>query len=201
MSKGYLISLIVGGAFLFGVFLIVMYFISTYNSMVTLNETADSKWAQVENQYQRRFDLIPNLVEIVKGYAKHESGTFIAVTEARSKISQVNFSAKDLSDPAKFQQFQNAQDGLSSALSKLMVVVENYPDLKANENFKMLQIELAGTENRIAVERMRFNDEIKSYNIKIKKFPANFIAGMFGFSERPYFESDEESKVAPKIEF
>jgi len=201
MSKGCVISSIIGGAFLFGIFLIVMYFVSTYNSMVTLNETADNKWAQVENQYQRRFDLIPNLVEIVKGYAKHESGTFIAVTEARSKVSQINLSANDLSDPAKFQQFQNAQDGLSSALSKLMVVVEAYPELKANENFKKLQDELAGTENRIAVERMRFNDEIKSYNVKIKKFPANFIAGMFGFTERPYFEIEEGTEKAPKIEF
>lgn len=201
MSKGCMISAIIGGAIIFGLFLIVMYFISTYNSMVTLNETADSKWAQVENQYQRRFDLIPNYVEIVKGYAKHESGTLIAVTEARSKVSQINLSADDLSDPIKFQQFQQAQDGLSSALAKLMVVVEAYPELKANENFKKLQDELAGTENRIAVERMRFNDEIKSYNIKIKKFPANFIAGIFGFSERPYFEIEKGTEKAPKMEF
>jgi len=201
MGKGCLISLFVGGGFLIAIFVLVMYFIGTYNSMVTTNEDATSAWAQVENQYQRRFDLIPNLVSTVKGYAKHESETFILVTEARSKVSQVNFTAKDLNDPVKFKQFQAAQDGLSSALSKLMVVVEKYPDLKAIESFKALQYELAGTENRIAVERMRFNNYVMTYNKKIKQFPANFIAGMFGFSERPYFQSEEGTEKAPKVEF
>lgn len=201
MSKGCIISSIVGGGFLFGIFLIVMFFIGTYNSMVTLNETAETAWSQVENQYQRRYDLIPNLVNVVKGYAKHESGTFIAVTEARSKISQINFSAKDLNDPAKLQQFQQAQGELSSALSKLMVVVEAYPELKANENFKMLQNQLEGTENRIAVERRKFNESCKEYNVRIKKFPANFIAGMFGFTERAYFEGEQGTDKAPKVEF
>jgi len=201
MGKGCLISSIVGGAVIFFIFVIVMFFVSTYNGMVTTNEDATSAWAQVENQYQRRFDLIPNLVSTVKGYAKHESETFISVTEARSKVSQVNFTAKDLNDPVKLKQFQAAQDGLSSALSKLMVVVEKYPDLKANENFLTLQSQLEGTENRIAVERMRFNNSVMTYNKKIKQFPANFIAGMFAFSERPYFQSEEGTEKAPKVEF
>lgn len=201
MSKGCLISSVIGGGFLMLIVLVVLFFVGTYNSMVTLNEEATNAWAQVENQYQRRFDLIPNLVNTVKGYAKHESGTFTAVTEARSKISQINFSAKDLNDPAKFQQFQQAQGELSSALSKLMVVVEAYPELKANQNFLALQSQLEGTENRIAVERRKFNTAVKTYNVKIKRFPANFIAGMFGFSERPYFQGEEGTDKAPKVEF
>jgi LemA protein len=201
MSKGCLITSVVVGIFTFIVFAIVMYFVSSYNSMITLNENAENAWSQVENQYQRRFDLIPNLVNTVKGYASHEKETFIAVTEARSKISQINLSAKDLNDPAKLKMFQAAQDGLSGALSKLMVVVEKYPDLKANENFLALQSQLEGTENRISVERRKFNDECKTYNIKIKKFPANFIAGMFGFTERPYYQGEEGTEKAPKVEF
>lgn len=201
MGKSCLISLIGGGVIIFAIFLVVMYFISTYNSIITLNETAETAWSQVENQYQRRFDLIPNLVNVVKGYATHEKSTFVEVTEARSKVSQINLSAKDLNDPVKLQQFQAAQDGLSSALSKLMVVVEKYPDLKANENFKQLQNQLEGTENRISQERRRFNDAVKNYNIKIKRFPANFIAGIFGFSERPYFQSEKGTDKAPKVEF
>jgi len=201
MGKGCTISLIVGGVIVFALFLFGMFLIGTYNSMVTFNEDATAGWAQVENQYQRRFDLIPNLVSTVKGYAKHESETFILVTEARSKVGQINIKASDLNDPAKLKQFQSAQDGLSGALSKLMVVIEKYPDLKANKNFLALQSQLEGTENRIAVERRRFNESVKVYNKKIKQFPANMMANMFGFSERPYFEGEEGTNKAPKVEF
>ena len=201
MSKGLLIFGGIATFFVLVVFILVMYFISTYNSMVTLNENAETAWSQVENQYQRRFDLIPNLVNTVKGYATHEKSTFVEVTEARSKVSQINLSAKDLNNPEMLAKFQAAQDGLSSALSKLMVVVEKYPELKANENFKQLQDQLEGTENRISVERRKFNNECKSYNIKIKRFPANIIAGMFGFTERPYFQAKEGTEEAPKVEF
>lgn len=172
----------------------------SYNSMVTLEEGVSGKWAQVENQYQRRADLIPNLVNVVKGYAAHEKSTLEGVIEARAKATSVNINADNL-NAESLQKFQEAQSGLSSALSKLMVVVERYPDLKANENFRDLQAQLEGTENRIATERMRFNDETKNYNTVIRKFPKNLMAGMFGFEKKAYFEADKGSEKAPVVEF
>ena len=173
----------------------------TYNRMVDLDEGVNQTWAQVQNVYQRRFDLIPNLVETVKGYAKHEQQTFQAVTEARSKVGGVTqLRAEDLT-PENLAKFQQAQAGLSGALQRLMVVMERYPDLKANQNFIRLQDELAGTENRIAVERKRFNDAVQLYNATIRRFPANTLAGMFGFEKKPYFEADQQAQTAPKVQF
>ena len=173
---------------------------SSYNSMVEKNESVSNQWAQVENVYQRRADLIPNLVNTVKGYAEHEKSTFTAVIEARSKATAVNIDANNL-DAASFQKFQEAQDGLSSALSKLMVVMERYPDLKANQNFLELQAQLEGTENRITVERMKFNDVSKDYNTYIKKFPKNLWASMFNFEAKEYFKAQEGAEKAPEVKF
>ena len=183
---------------------IIMVFsgIGIYNEMVRLDEGLKEKWSQVENVYQRRLDLIPNLVETVKGYAAHERETFQAVTEARSKVGGVmNVPGQALTNPEMFQQFQQAQTALSSALQRLMVVVERYPDLKANENFLSLQSQLEGTENRIAVERRRFNEAAREYNTYIRKFPKVILANMFGFHEKPYFKADEGADVAPKVKF
>ena len=171
-----------------------------YNSMVEKQEAVTAQWSQVENVYQRRADLIPNLVATVKGYAEHEEGTLTAVIEARSKATSVNIDPSNL-DASSIQQFQAAQDGLSSALSKLMVVVERYPDLKANQNFLELQSQLEGTENRISVERKKFNEAAQDYNTYIRKFPNNMIAGMFDFEKSEYFEADEGAEKAPKVEF
>ena len=171
-----------------------------YNTMVELSEAVDAQWAQVENVYQRRADLIPNLVNTVKGYASHEKETLQAVIEARAKATSVNVSAENL-NPETFKKFQSAQDGLSSALSRLMVVMERYPDLKANQNFLDLQAQLEGTENRIAVERRKFNEATRKYNTYIKKFPKNLIAKMFDFEQKPYFKAEEKAKEAPKVQF
>ncbi|MGQ1890275.1 LemA family protein [Thermophagus sp. OGC60D27] len=171
-----------------------------YNRMVELEEGIDAQWSQVENVYQRRADLIPNLVNTVKGYASHEQETLQAVIEARSKATSINLSADQLNEQT-LQNFQKAQDGLSSALSRLMVVMERYPDLKANQNFLDLQAQLEGTENRIAVERRKFNEATRAYNTYIRKFPKNIIAGMFSFEPRPYFESDEGASKAPEVQF
>jgi LemA protein len=176
--------------------------IHIYNQMVKLDEGVKEKWSQVENVYQRRLDLIPNLVETVKGYAAHERETFQAVTEARSKVGGVmNVPGQALTNPEMFQQFQQAQAALSSALQRLMVVVERYPDLKANENFLSLQSQLEGTENRIAVERKRFNEAAREFNTYIRKFPKVILANMFGFREKPYFKAQEGADVAPKVKF
>ena len=176
--------------------------VRSYNNMVTMDESVKEKWSQVENVYQRRYDLIPNLVNTVKGYAAHEKETFTAVTEARSKAGGTfNISEQVLNDPAMFQKFQQAQSSLGGALQRLMVVMEKYPDLKANQNFLALQDQLEGTENRIAVERKRFNEAARGYNIYIQKFPTAFLANMFGFNEKPYFQSTEGADVAPKVEF
>jgi LemA protein len=183
---------------------IIMVFtgIGSYNKMVKMDEAVKSKWSQVENVYQRRLDLIPNLVETVKGYAAHEKDTFTLVTEARAKAGGVvNFSGQDLNNPEKFQQFQQAQNNLSNALSRLMVVVEKYPDLKANQNFLALQDQLEGTENRIAVERKNFNDTAQGFNAYIKQFPRVIIANMFGFKEKAYFKAQEGADKAPKVKF
>ena len=183
------------------IFLLVPFITSCgYNTMVTLDEGISSQWAQVENAYQRRADLIPNLVNTVKGYADFEKETLIQVIEARSKATSVNIDPGNIT-PAAISQFQNAQAGLSSALSRLMVVVERYPELKANQNFLELQAQLEGTENRIAVERRKFNEATRRYNTYIRKFPKNIVAGIFDFDKKTYFEVEEEAKEVPKVEF
>lgn len=171
-----------------------------YNTMIEKQEAVTAQWSQVENVYQRRSDLIPNLVSTVKGYADFEQETLTAVIEARAKATSVNVDASNL-DASSIQNFQAAQDGLSSALSKLMVVVERYPDLKANQNFLELQSQLEGTENRIAVERKKYNETAQAYNTYIRKFPNNMIAGMFDFEKSEYFEADAGAEKAPKVEF
>ncbi|MCB0754147.1 MAG: LemA family protein [Flavobacteriales bacterium] len=171
-----------------------------YNTMVEKQEAVTAQWSQVENVYQRRADLIPNLVATVKGYADFEQETLTAVIEARAKATSINVDPSKL-DAGSIQQFQAAQDGLSSALARLMVVVERYPDLKANQNFLELQSQLEGTENRIAVERRKYNETAQAYNTYIRKFPNNFIAGMFDFEKMDYFEAKEGSEEAPKVEF
>lgn len=189
---------------LFFVLLVVAsaFFLSScgYNTMVQLDEQSTSQWSQVENVYQRRADLIPNLVSTVKGYATHEQGTLEGVIEARSKATSVTIDPSNMTAES-IQQFNQAQQGLSSALSKLMVVVEAYPDLKANQNFLDLQAQLEGTENRITVERQKFNDVTMSYNAYIRKFPQIIYSGWFGFEKKAYFEADAGSKVVPKVEF
>lgn len=197
-KKFRLLSII--GIFLVSILFVIFNGIGTYNSMVTKDEAIDGQWAQVENVYQRRADLIPNLVNTVKGYAAHEKETLEGVVNARAKATSTTINADNL-DAAALQKFQAAQDGLSSALSRLMVVVERYPDLKANQNFLELQAQLEGTENRIANERMKFNDASKDFNTYIRKFPKNIYAGMFGFEKRAYFESTEGADVAPTVEF
>ncbi len=180
---------------------IVMWGVSGYNKLVGLDESVNQAWSQVENQYQRRADLIPNLVNTVKGVAKFEKETYTAVTEARAKVNQINMTADMLNDPQALQKFQAAQDGLSSALSRLLVTVERYPELKANENFLQLQAQLEGTENRISVERKKFNEVVQTYNTTIKRFPMNIIANFTGFLQKQYFKSVAGSEKAPKVEF
>jgi LemA protein len=172
----------------------------SYNSMVIAQEGVSAQWSQVENVYQRRSDLIPNLVNTVKGYADFEKETLTQVIEARAKATAVNINPDKL-DAQSLQNFQNAQSGLSSALSKLMVVVEKYPDLKANQGFLDLQAQLEGTENRIAVERMKFNESAQGYNTLIRKFPKNIFAGMFGFEKKAYFEAEKGAEKAPAVKF
>lgn len=197
MSKGIgvliVIAVIVIGAIMWGT--------GIYNNLVGLDEGVTSAWSQVENQYQRRADLIPNLVNTVKGVAEFEKGTFTAVTEARAKVNQINMTSDMLSDPNALQQFQSAQDGLGSALSRMLLTVENYPELKANENFLQLQAQLEGTENRISVERKKFNTIVQSYNTTIRQFPGSIIAGFTGFGQKQYFKAVAGSDQAPKVEF
>jgi len=181
--------------------------IGTYNSLVKLDQNVKGKWADVESEYQRRFDLLPNLVETVKGAANFEKDTFTAVTEARSKVGQVKLDATSLNNPEAFAKFQEAQDGLSSALSqlpsRLMVVVEKYPELKATINFQELQSQIEGTENRIKVARNRFNEAAQAFNTKRMSFPTVLIAGLFGtrFAEKPYFKAQQGAETAPKVKF
>jgi LemA protein len=172
-----------------------------YNTLVGLDEKVNQAWSQVENQYQRRADLIPNLVNTVKGYAEFEKGLLTEITELRSKVGQIKLSADDLADEQKFKEFQEAQDKLSGALSRLLVVVENYPQLKANENFLALQTQLEGTENRIAVERKKFNEAVQEYNTKIRSFPTLVTAKLFGFKEKQYFKSVPGTEKAPDVKF
>jgi LemA protein len=191
------------GVIVLGLVVVGLLGIGAYNSLNKLDQAVKSQWAQVENQYQRRADLVPNLVETVKGAANFEKDTFTAVTEARAKVGQTKLDVNSLNDPAAFAKFQQAQDGLSSALSRLMVVVEKYPELKATENFKTLQSQLEGTENRIAVERMRFNEAAQGFNTKRMSFPTVLIAGFFGsrFAEKPYFKAQAGTETAPKVNF
>lgn len=180
--------------------LLAIWGMTSYNGMVKMDESVSTAWSNVENQYQRRSDLIPNLVNTVKGYATHEKETFQAVVEARSKATQMTISADDLT-PEKMQAFQKVQGEVGSALSRLLAISEAYPQLKANENFKELQAQLEGTENRISVERKRFNEVARAYNTSIRSFPRNIFASLFGFDKRPYFEAEEGSDKAPKVEF
>ena len=173
---------------------------NSYNNMVTMQEGVTAQWSQVENVYQRRSDLIPNLVSTVKGYADFEKETLTQVIEARAKATAVNINPDKL-DAQSLQNFQNAQSGLSSALSKLMVVVEKYPELKANQGFLDLQAQLEGTENRITVERQKFNQTAQSYNTFIRTFPKNIFAGMFGFEKKAYFEAEKGAEKAPQVKF
>lgn len=179
---------------------VVLWAIGGYNGMVKMDEQVQNSWANVETQYQRRADLVPNLVSTVKGYAKHEQQTLEDVVKARSEATQVKVDAENLT-PEKLAAFQKAQSGVSSALGRLLAVAENYPDLKANQNFLELQSQLEGTENRITVARKDFNDTAKSYNQAIRQFPKNILAGMFGFEKKSYFEAEAGSEKAPKVEF
>lgn len=191
---------IIVGVIILLIIIIYSSFKGTYNKLVTTNEGVGAAWSQVENQYQRRADLIPNLVNTVKGYAEHEQTTFEGVVEARAKATQVQLNVDNL-DEASIAKYQKAQGELSSALGRLMAISENYPDLKANENFMQLQAQLEGTENRISTERMRFNEAVKSYNTYIRTFPRNILANMFGFTAKGYFQATEGAEVAPEVKF
>lgn len=182
------------------VLIILFWGVSGYNGLVGQDEAVDNKWANVETQYQRRSDLIPNLVSTVKGYAKHESETLEAVMAARSQATQVKIDPSNCT-PQQLAQYQNAQGDVTTALGKLLAITENYPDLKANQNFLELQSQLEGTENRINVARKDFNDAAKEYNVAIRRFPKSILAGMFGFEKKNYFEAEAGAEKAPKVEF
>lgn len=179
---------------------IVVWCVTGYNGLVSMDEGVQNKWADVETQYQRRADLIPNLVNTVKGYAAHEKETLEGVVKARSEATSVKIDAENMT-AEQMAQYQKAQNGVSSALSKLLLVVEKYPDLKANQNFLELQSQLEGTENRITVARRDFNGAAKEYNTAIRKFPKNILAGMFGFEKKAYFEAQEGAEKAPEVQF
>jgi len=178
-----------------------LFFGCGYNTLVSSDEDTKSAWAEVENQYQRRSDLIPNLVNVVKGYAKHEKETLEAVIAARAKATSVTLDASQLGNAAAFNNFQAAQSGLGQALSRLMVVVEKYPDLKANSNFRDLQAQLEGTENRLTVARKRYIDSVNNYNKTVRRFPGNLTARMFNFSVKETFRIEEKAKEVPRVEF
>jgi LemA protein len=200
ISTGGIIAISIFG-FIFVLVLIgVLTGVSTYNKLVSAEESVNNSWANVQNVYQRRTDLIPNLVNTVKGVANFEKSTLTAVIEARAKATSVNINPKNL-DEASLQKFQSAQDGVSSALSRLMVVVERYPELKATQNFSELQAQLEGTENRITVERRNFNEAAQTYNTYLRRFPNNIFAGMFGFQKKAYFAAQKGAENAPKVEF
>lgn len=196
LSKKNLILLAVGGLLLICVF----WSFSTYNGMVGQDEVVTTAWGNVQTQYQRRSDLIPNLVSVVKGYAKHEKETLDAVVSARARATQITVSADGLT-PEKLQQYQQAQGQLSAALGKLLAVSESYPNLKANENFSELQAQLEGTENRISESRTRYNKAVQGYNISVRKFPGNIVAKMFGFAPKAKFEAAENAQNAPTVNF
>lgn len=179
---------------------LVVWGYTVYNGLVEKEEAVHSAWSNVETQYQRRADLIPNLVNTVKGYAAHEQQTLVSVVEARAKATSVTIDADDLT-PERLAAFQQAQEGVRSALGRLIAVAESYPDLKANSNFQELQAQLEGTENRIAVARRDFNEATRAYNISIRRFPANLVAGMLSFGPKPYFEADAGAAQAPQVAF
>jgi LemA protein len=187
-----LLVLVVGGG---------IWAVSTRNGLVEKEEQVRVAWSQVQNVYQRRMDLIPNLVETVKGAANFEQETYTQVAEARAKAGQIQISDQLLNDPQAFARFEQAQQALGSSLSRLLVAVERYPDLKANANFRDLQAQLEGAENRIAVERKRFNDVVGTYNVAVRRFPGNVAAGLFGFESRPYFQAVAGAEEAPKVKF
>jgi LemA protein len=191
-----LIAAVVGAGFIALILLVLGWGMSVNNNLVSMNEGVQEKWSQVENVYQRRADLIPNLVSTVKGYAKHESEVFEKVTQARAQVGQIK-----VNSPEDLKNYDQAQTGLSSALSRLMVVAERYPELKADRGFLELQSQLEGTENRITVERMRFNEAARGYNVYLKQFPQSLVAGFRNFHERAYFAADAGAKTAPKVEF
>ena len=192
-NKGLIITIVV-------IVLVALWGISSYNGLVGMDENVSNKWANVETQYQRRSDLIPNLVNTVKGYAKHESQTLEAVMAARSQATQVKIDPSNCT-PQQLAAYQKAQGDVTTALGKLLAITENYPDLKANQNFLELQSQLEGTENRINVARRDFNEAAKQYNTSIRRFPKNIIAGMFGFEKKAYFEAEKGAEQAPKVEF
>ena len=196
MKKG-LVALLVVGAVAVGLF---FWFQGNYNNMVKMDEGVQAAWSQVENVYQRRADLIPNLVATVKGYAAHEQQTLEGVVSARSKATQITVDAENMT-AEKLAEYQKAQGELGAALGKLLAITENYPELKANENFLSLQSQLEGTENRIAVERKKFNETARAYNTMIRQFPKNIVANLFGFEKKPYFEAAEGAHQAPDVEF
>jgi LemA protein len=200
-SRGLLLTLMVIGVCAVFILGIVLWGLGIYNSLVGLDEGVRSSWSQVESQYQRRADLIPNLVNTVKGFAAQEKSVLLGVTEARAKVGQLTVSKDVVEDPAAFSKFQAAQDQFSSAISRLLVVAENYPQLKSNENFLSLQTQLEGTENRIAVERRRYNEMVQTYNTSIRKFPGSIVAGMTGFKEKQYFKAKEGTETAPEVKF
>lgn len=200
-SKGLIITLVVIGAILLGGLAIFGWATGVYNRLVSLDEQVQSRWGQVESQYQRRADLIPNLVSTVKGYATHEQEVLENVTAARSRVGQITVTRDVLNDPAAFQRFEEAQSQFTSAISRLLAVAENYPNLKANENFLALQNQLEGTENRIAVERMKFNESVQEFNTSIRRFPGSVIAGFAGFQQKPYFKAAAGAETAPQVKF
>lgn len=192
-NKGLIITIVV-------IALVAIWGISSYNGLVSMDENVSNQWANVETQYQRRSDLIPNLVNTVKGYAKHESETLESVMAARSQATQVKIDQSNCT-PQQLAAYQKAQGDVTTALGKLLAITENYPDLKANQNFLELQSQLEGTENRINVARKDFNDTAKKYNTSLRRFPRNIIASMFGFEKRNYFEAEAGAEKAPKVEF
>ena len=200
-SRGLIITLVVLGVIFVFAIAIVMWGVGVYNSLIGMDQQVQKEWSQVENQYQRRADLIPNLVNTVKGFASQEKDVLLGVTEARAKVGQLTVTKDVVNDPQAFAKFQAAQDGLSSALSRLLLVVENYPNIKSNENFLSLQTQLEGTENRIAVARKNYNESVQTYNTRIRQFPGALVAGFSGFSEKQYFKPREGSDQAPEVKF
>lgn len=196
MKKGTITLLVIGIVIL----IMSVGILTTYNSLVAKDEAVATAWANIQSQYQRRSDLIPNLVNTIKGYAKHESTTLENVVNARAKATQITVDADNIT-PEKLKQFQNAQGELSQALGRLLAVSENYPNLKANENFSELQAQLEGTENRINESRKQYNEIVREYNVKVRRFPSNIVANMFGFSKKTSFEAEEGAEKAPSVEF
>ena len=201
MKKGWIIGLSIVGVIVLGLIIIISTGVGMYNNFVTLNEDVNTKWAQVQSDYQRRTDLIPNLVSTVKGYANFEQKVLTDVTEARSKVGSLQVTKEVLDNPATFQRFQQAQSQLGGAISRLLATVENYPNLKASEGFLQLQAQLEGTENRIKVSRNKFNESVQIYNVAIKRFPAVIMANMMGFKDKQYFQAAPGAENAPKVEF